>query len=128
MPPVRGRIGRARRRPRTLIADRGYDYDKYRRLVWQRGIKPIIARLQTEHGSGLGRHRSVAERNFAWLQNRRRLVIRTDRGGDIHEGFLALACCLVCWRRLENSILESRKRDVGGLWATSAGQAPRCRG
>ena len=128
MPPVRGRIGRARRRPRTLIADRGYDYDKYRRLVWQRGIKPIIARPQTEHGSRLGRHRSVAERNFAWLQNRRRLVIRTDRGGDIHEGFLALACCLVCWRRLENSILESRKRDVGGLWATSAGQAPRCRG
>jgi transposase len=43
VPPVRRRIGRPRRRPRTLIADRGYDHDKYRRLDWQRGVKPIIA-------------------------------------------------------------------------------------
>jgi Transposase DDE domain len=57
VPPVRGRSGCPRRRPRTLVADRGYDHDKYRRLVWQRGVKPIIARRQTEHGSGLGRHR-----------------------------------------------------------------------
>ena len=41
----------------ALIADRGYDHDKYRRLVWKRGVKPLIARRQTEHGSGLGRHR-----------------------------------------------------------------------
>jgi transposase len=42
-----------------LIADRGYDHDKYRRLLWQRGIKPVIARRQTENGSGLGRQRWV---------------------------------------------------------------------
>jgi hypothetical protein len=41
VPPVRGRTGRPRRRPRTLIADRGDEHDKYRRLVWQRGVKPI---------------------------------------------------------------------------------------
>jgi transposase len=104
VPPVRGRVGRPRRRPRTVIADRGYDHDKYRRLVWKRGVKPIIARRQTEHGSGLGRHRWVVERTFAWLHNRRRLLIRTDRRDDIHEGFLALACCLICWRRLETSL------------------------
>jgi hypothetical protein len=34
--PLAGHVGRPRRRPRTLIADRGYDHDKYRRLVWQR--------------------------------------------------------------------------------------------
>jgi transposase len=101
VPPVRGRIGRPRSRPRTLIADRGYDHDKYRRFVWKRGVKPIIARRQSEHGSGLGRHRWVVERTFAWLHSRRRLLIRTDRRDDIHEGFLALACCLICWRRLE---------------------------
>jgi transposase len=103
VPPVRGRVGRPRRRPLTLIADRGYDHDRYRRLVWQLGIKPIIARRQTEHGSGLGRHRWVVERTFAWLHNRRRLLIRTDRRDDIHEAFLALTCCLICWRRLETS-------------------------
>jgi hypothetical protein len=44
------------------------------------------------------------ERTFAWLHNRRRLLVRTDRRDDIHEGFLALACCLICWRRLETSL------------------------
>ena len=87
-----------------LLADRGYDHDKYRRLVWKRGVKPMIARRQTEHGSGLGRNRWVVERTFAWLYNRRRLLVRTDRRDDIHEGFLALACCLICWRRLEPSL------------------------
>jgi transposase len=81
VPPVRGKVGRPRRRRASLIADRGYDHDKYRRLVWKRGVKPIIA----------------------WLHNRRRLLIRTNRRDDIHEGFLALACCLICWRRLEAS-------------------------
>jgi len=68
VPPVRGRVGRPRRRPTTLIVDRGYDHDKYRRLVWRRGIKPVIARRQTEHDSGLGRRRWVVERTFAWLE------------------------------------------------------------
>ena len=86
VPPVRGRVGRPRRRPRTLIADRGYGHDKYRRPVWKRGVKPFALR-QTEHGSGLGRQRWVVERTFAWLHNRRRLLIRTDRRDDIHEGF-----------------------------------------
>ena len=104
MPRVRGRVGRPRRRPLTLIADRGYDHDKYRRLLWRRGIKPLIARRQTEHGSRLGRDRWVVERTFAWLHNRRRLLLRTDRRDDIHEGFLALACCLIYWRRLEISL------------------------
>jgi transposase len=103
VPPVRGRVGRPRRRPDSLLADRGYDHDKYRRLVWKRGVKPVIARRQAEHGTGLGRHRWVVERTFAWLHNRRRLLLRTDRQHETHEAFLSLACCLICWRRLETS-------------------------
>jgi len=38
------------------------------------------------------------------LHDRRRRLIPTDRRDDIHEGFLALACCLICWRGLENSL------------------------
>ena len=103
VPPVRGRVGRPRRRPDSVIADRGYDHDKYRRLVWQRGVKPVIARRRTEHGSGLGRDRWVVERTFAWLHNRRRLLIRTDRHHETQEAFLDLACCLICWRRIYTS-------------------------
>jgi hypothetical protein len=31
VPPVRGKVGRPRRRPERVLADRGYDHDKYRR-------------------------------------------------------------------------------------------------
>src|SRR5207237_8875738 len=55
VPPVRGRVGRPRRRPDSVVADRGYEHDKYRRLVWRRGLNPMIAERQTEHGLGLGR-------------------------------------------------------------------------
>jgi transposase len=55
--PVRGKPGRPRLRADELIADRGYDHDKYRRALWARGVKPVITRRQTEHGSGLGKLR-----------------------------------------------------------------------
>jgi len=86
------------------VGDRGYDYDNHRRLVRERGIRPLIARKQTEHGSGLGRERWVVERTLSWLHQHRRLRIRWERRADIHEAFLTLACSLICWRRLQTSM------------------------
>jgi transposase len=103
VPPVAGKPGRPRRRPDRLSADRGYDYDKYRRELRRRGITAEIARRGTAHGSGLGRYRWVVERTFAWLHQFKRLLVRYDRRHDIHEAFLAIGCCLVCFRRLQNS-------------------------
>jgi transposase len=103
VPSVRGTVGRPRRRPDQLVADRGYDYTGYRRQLRQRGIKPVIARRSTEHGSGLGRYRWVVERTLSWLHQFRRLLVRYERRADIHEGFLAIACCLICWRRLSET-------------------------
>jgi hypothetical protein len=62
IPHIKGRTGRPRHRPRQLFADRGYDFDKYRRLLRKRGIKPVIARRGMPHGSGLGTVRWVVER------------------------------------------------------------------
>jgi len=73
-------------------------------MVWERGIKPLIARRQTEHGSGLGRCRWVVERTFAWLHHFKRLLVRYERRLDIHHALLALACCLACLRRLRTSL------------------------
>jgi transposase len=101
---VRGKAGRPRKRPERLTADRGYDHDSYRRELRQRRITPEIARRQTEHGSGLGRARWVVERTFAWLHHFKRLLVRYDRRHEIHEAFLALGCCLVCFRRLQPSL------------------------
>lgn len=57
VPPVQELRGRPRNRPKRLFADRRYDFDKYRRLLWKRGIKPLIARRGVAHGSGLGKTR-----------------------------------------------------------------------
>jgi transposase len=100
---VHARRGRPRQRPERVVADRGYDHDKHRRLVRERGITPLIARRQTTHGSGLGSLRWVVERTFAWLHHFKRLLIRYDRRHEIHHAFLAIGCCLVCYRRLSNS-------------------------
>jgi transposase len=99
VPPIRGLRGRPRRKPRHLYADRGYDFDKYRRLLWKRGIKPMIARRGVAHGSGLGKVRWVVERAFAWLHQFKRLRIRYERRADLHQGLLELACSLICLRR-----------------------------
>jgi len=103
IPPIRGRRGRPRRRPRELFADRGYDYDKYRRLLRERGITARIARRGTTHGSGLGKIRWVVERGFAWLHAYKRLRTRYERRADIHLGLLQLACALICHRHLKPS-------------------------
>jgi transposase len=100
--PVAGKVGRPRQRPDRLFADRGYDHDKYRRELWARGIKPLIARRGEEHGSGLGTQRWVVERSFTWLHQFRRLRIRWERDPDQHLAFMHLACAIVCWRRLSS--------------------------
>jgi transposase len=98
--PVKGKVGRPRKRADRLLADRGYDFDKYRRELRRRGVKPIIARRSTEHGSGLGKERWVVERTFAWLHNFRRLRTRYERRAELHLAFMQLGCAVVCRRAL----------------------------
>jgi transposase len=95
--------GRPLHRPKRIYADRGYDHDKYRRLVRELGIVPYIARRGGEHGSGLGTKRWVVERGFAHLHAFKRLRIRYERRADIHQAFLSLACSIICLRALLNT-------------------------
>ncbi|WP_369678839.1 IS5 family transposase [Saccharomonospora viridis] len=103
IPRIRGRRGRPRNRPRRLFADRGYDYDKYRNLLREKGITPMIARRGAAHGSGLGKVRWVVERTFAWLHQFKRLRTRSEVRADLHQGLLELACSIICLRRLRRS-------------------------
>jgi transposase len=52
------------------------------------------ARCRDEQG--LGRHRWVIERTFAWINRFRRLTIRDERRLDIHHAFTAIACSMIC--------------------------------
>jgi len=105
IPPIRGKPGRPRQRPQALQGDRGYDSEPHRRLLRALAIEPIIAKRNTEHGSGLGKTRWVVERSIAWLHQFRRLKIRYERLDYLHEAFLTLGCVLICWNFLKHVIV-----------------------
>ena len=96
VPPVRGKVGRPRRRFDLVQTDRGFDSEANRDGVRARGGEPLIAQRRTPHGSGLGKYRWVVERAESWLHKYRRLKFRYEVRDDVHEAFLALACALIC--------------------------------
>jgi len=101
IPPIKQPHGRPRRRPNEVLADRAYDAEeKIRQPLRHRKIKPLIAKRNTQHGSGLGKFRYVVEVAFDWLFNQRRLRVRYEKRDDIHQAFLIIGCCLICWRRI----------------------------
>lgn len=102
MPPIRGKRGRPRQRPDVLYAERGYDHNVYRRQVRELGIRPLIARRGTEHGSGLGKNRWVVEAAFALLHWFRRLRIRWEIRADTRPSS----------PRLRNHLLAAPQKTV----------------
>lgn len=103
IPPVRGKVGRPRRRPERLQGDRAYDSDPHRRQVRARGIQPVLARRRVPHGSGLGVTRWVVERTIAWFHQFKRLRVRYERRPEVHEALFTLGCDIICWRAVQKS-------------------------
>lgn len=99
--PIKRPQGRPRKRPEAVYADRAYDAEeKIREPLRRRGIIPMIAKRNTEHGSGLGTIRWVVEAAFSWLFKQRRLRVRYEKRDDIHQAFLSIGCLLICWHRV----------------------------
>jgi transposase len=102
IPPIKRPGGGRRKRPAKVYADRAYDAEeKIRKPLRKRGIEPVIAKRNTEQGSGLGKHRCVVEGVFAWLFKFRRLRVRYEKRDDIHTAFLLIGCLLICCNRIE---------------------------
>ena len=106
-----GRIGgrRARRRrPKRLIADRGYDSNPLRGLLVKRDIEPIIPKRrnnpQATHQDGRKmrryRRRWIIERTNSWLQTFCKLVVRYERSAKVFTALVHLACALTTLRRV----------------------------
>lgn len=98
VPPVRGKRGRPRRRPRGLQGDRAYDSEPHRRELRRHGIGPVLAGRRTAHGSGLGVFRWSVERTLSWAHQFGRLRLRRGRLPLIHKAFMSLGCSLICLR------------------------------
>jgi len=90
--------GRPRKRPKKLHADKAYDFPRCRVVLRGHGI----ARRGKDASERLGWHRWVVERTLAWLARYRKLLVRYEIRGDIHEAFLHLGCSLVCLCYLEH--------------------------
>ncbi|EGD06001.1 putative transposase IS4 [Burkholderia sp. TJI49] len=103
IPPIRGKRGRPLRKPKIVQGDRGYSSEPHRQRLRERGITPLLAKIGSPHGSGLGKTRWFIERSFAWLHAFRRLKIRYERYAHVHEAFLSLAYCLICWSQLKTA-------------------------
>ena len=95
--PIKRPVGRPRKRPAKLHADKAYDAKPLREELRRRSITPRIARRGIESSERLGRHRWVVERTLAWLNRYRRLRIRYERRADMHLAFLHIGCALICW-------------------------------
>jgi transposase len=102
IPPIRGKHGRPRRKPKALYGDRQYGTPRNREGLKARRIDNYLARQRTPHGSGLGKVRWVVERTLAWVGQARRLKIRYDKLPSIHRAFhllqLARICCSILTR------------------------------
>jgi IS5 family transposase len=87
---------------KRITADRGYDHDKYRLELRRYRIapdrpSPDRARLRPRARSpGLSSAPSPGCTTSSGC-------VRYDRRAESHEAFLALGCCLVCFRRLRRS-------------------------
>jgi len=101
VPPIRQPNGRRRKRPDKVHADKAYDIPRCRQALRRRHIKVRIARKGIDSSQRLGRHRWVVERTLAWLNRCRRLTVRYERRADIHQAFLTLGCCLICFNALQ---------------------------
>jgi transposase len=102
MPPIAGRRGRPRIKPRALQGDAGYGSAALAALVKLLGIKPILAPLgkRHSHGSGLGKTRYVVERTLSWFGNFRRLKFCYERCEAHFQAFHELAAAILCANRL----------------------------
>ena len=104
--PRRGR-GRPKKRPKRLIADRGYDSDPLRERLKRIKIDLIAphrknrSKPKTQDGRKLRRYRKrwKVERTFAWIGNFRRLVVRYERHIQIYQAFFHLACLMITLNR-----------------------------
>jgi len=103
IPSIGGKPGAPLRKPGRVMGDRAYDSDEHRMTLSCRNIPTLIARRGVEHGSGLGVLRWPVERTISWLHHFKRLRVRYDRRDDIHEAFMDLGCCMICWRRLKQA-------------------------
>lgn len=107
---VRRPSGQLRRRPGRVLADRGYDVDRVRGWLRDRGVGAVIPPKRTRvrrftYDRVAYRERNVVERTVGHLKEHRRLATRHEK---LARSFLAMLKLAFVVRYLR--LLESRDR------------------
>lgn len=87
---------------RTLIADRGYDSDRFRDALARRGITPCIPSSKSRkcalpYDKDLYRQRHRIEIMFGRLKDWRRIAMRYDRCAHTFFSAITLAATFTFW-------------------------------
>lgn len=98
------------KKPKRLVADRGYDWKQLRKDLRARKITPYIPKRQgwkshKQHPMSdrllyWYKQRWVVERSFAWLQNYRKLTVRWERSLTTYTGLMHLAIVMLVLGRI----------------------------
>jgi transposase len=94
--------------PLRVVADRGYDSNRFRLFLSAHGSEPIIPARENNrnatHQDGRKlrryRHRWIVERTFAWLGWFRCLVVRWVRKFENYLALFHLACAMISLKRV----------------------------
>ena len=86
----------------TLIADRGYDSDRFREALNARGIAPCIPgranrKTPVVYDKALYKRRNLVERMFGRLKDWRRIATRYDRCAHIFFSAICIAATFIFW-------------------------------
>src|SRR5690606_5728354 len=94
-------------KPENLIGDKDHDSDELDASLKDQGVEMIAPdrakrKTNTQDGRPLLRYprRWLVERFFAWLQWKRRLLIRWEYYVDNFLGFVELACITMLLKRI----------------------------
>ena len=89
-------------RARELIGDRGYDSDRFRRALADKGITPCIPprrnrKMKHPYSWMLYRQRHRIENMFGRLKDWRRIATRYDRCAHTFMSAICLAATVLFW-------------------------------
>lgn len=90
-----------------LVYDKAADADWLRDSLATRGIEQVTPhrrgrkKQKRQDGRKLSsyRERWKIERTISWIQNHRRLLVRHEVHAHLFQGFLHLACLMICINR-----------------------------
>ena len=91
-------------RAKSLIGDKGYDSDAFRKALTEKGIEPCIPpkknrKARQPYDEVLYKKRHKIENSFAWIKDWRRTATRYDRCAHTFFSSICIAASCIFYLR-----------------------------